>query len=228
MHAITIQNIKDSSGNSKLNKKMNRSTNKREKGFKEQFNIYKLEGNKASLLFEGNTQEEAFQFVKLQPEFSWEGVKESTLQSATIESLSKNYKGEWGRMKGPYLIDETEVSYWMKASDVKESLLNSIRLELHSGRRNSPSGCRFIKMNEFRNAGAEIEFFSRNPILWMQVNDIKIEYKTQEDILLDSKIKKVSKPISCEEEYLEEIYEGTDSGSSNSWKSLLNRIRIEE
>jgi hypothetical protein len=219
---------------------MNTSTNRLAKNFTENFNIYKLENNKAELLFSGNTQDEAFQFVRMQEDVIWEGVKDSILkdENTTTRTLSKKNKADWGRLQAPYILDETSVSYWMKSANVNKEQLDSIKAELQHNRKFSKTGSKFIKKDEFRQAGSELEFFTRNPILWMQVNGIEIQYKSQEDKVIEIKeLQTLSKePRESKKRSVfgfagndfeeEELFSGSTSGGQiNEWKSLLSRLQ---
>lgn len=219
---------------------MNTSTNRLAKNFTENFNIYKLENNKAELLFSGNTQDEAFQFVRMQEDVIWEGVKDSILkaENTTINTLSKNNKADWGRLQAPYIIDETSVSYWMKSANVNKEQLDSIKAELQRNKKFSKTGSKSIKLDEFRQASSELEFFTRNPILWMQVNGIEIQYKSQEDKVIEIKELQTlpKEPRESKNRSVfgfagndfeeEELFSGSTSGGQiNEWKSLLSRLQ---
>lgn len=219
---------------------MNTSTNRLAKNFTENFNIYKLVDNKAELLFSGNTQDEAFQFVRMQEDVIWEGVKDSILkaENTTTRTLSKNNKADWGRLQAPYILDETSVSYWMKSANVNKEQLDSIKAELQRNKKFSKTGSKFIKIDEFRQACSELEFFTRNPILWMQVNGIEIQYKSQEDKVIEIKELQTlpKEPRESKKRSVfgfagndfeeEEMFSGsTSGGQTNEWKSLLSRLQ---
>lgn len=219
---------------------MNTSTNRLAKNFTENFNIYKLENNKAELLFSGNTQDEAFQFVRMQEDVIWEGVKDSILkaENTTTRTLSKNNKADWGRLQAPYILDETSVSYWMKSANVNKEQLDSIKAELQRNKKFSKTGSKSIKLDEFRQASSELEFFTRNPILWMQVNGIEIQYKSQEDKVMEIKELQTlpKEPRESKNRSVfgfagndfeeEELFSGSTSGGQiNEWESLLSRLQ---